>query len=47
MDWEHFCLYARNKIFSKYKISAGTQQMIIIFFIEQAQWKLMTNFLFK
>ena len=43
MDWEHSGLYLRNKIFPKYRICAGTQQIIKIFIIEQIQ----TNFFFK
>ena len=47
MDWEHSGLYLRNKIFPKYRICAGTQQIKNIFIIEQIQWKLMTKFFFK
>ena len=47
VGWEHFVLYLKNKIFPKYKICTGTQQIINIFILEQIQWKLMTNFLFK
>ena len=28
IGWEHFSLYLKNKIFSKYGICAGTQQII-------------------
>ena len=47
IGWEDFGLYLRNKIFPKYRICSGTQQMIKIFIIEQIQWKLMTKFFFK
>ena len=46
-DWEHFGLYIRNKIFSKYRICAGTQQIVNIFITEQIKWKLMTKFFFE
>ena len=36
----------QNKIFPKYRIYAGTKQIIKIFIIEQIQWKLMTQFFF-
>ena len=36
-----------KKIFPKHGICARAQQIINIFIIEQVQWKLMTNFLFK
>ena len=45
-DW-YFGLDLKNNIFPKYRICAGRQQIINIFIIEQVQWKLMTNFLFK
>ena len=40
IGWEYFGLHLRNKIFPKYRICAGTQQIIKIFIIEQIQWKL-------
>ena len=40
IGWEHFGLNLRNKIFPKYRICAGTKQIINIFLIEQIQWKL-------
>ena len=36
-----------TRFFPKYRIYAGTQQIINIFIIEQIQWKLMTKFFFK
>ena len=47
--WEHFCPYLRNKVFPKYVICGGTENIInkIIFIIEQIQKKLMTKFFIK
>ena len=39
-----FGLHLNNKIFHRYEIYVGTQQIIQIFIIEQIQWKLITNF---
>ena len=36
-SWEYFGPYLRNKNFPKYGICAGSQQMILIFIIEQIQ----------
>ena len=36
-----------NKIFPKYRICTGTQQIINKFIIEQIQWELMIKFFFK
>ena len=40
---EHFGPYLRNKNLVKYKVCAGTQQIIQILIIEQIQWKVMTE----
>ena len=37
IGWEYFGLYLRNKIFPKYRIYPRTQQIIILFTIEQIQ----------
>ena len=36
-----------TRFFPKYRIYAGTQQIINIFIIEQIQWKLITKFFFQ
>ena len=47
IGWEYFGLYFWRKIFLKYRICSGTQQIMKIFIIEQIQWKLMTKVFFK
>ena len=46
IGWDHFGLYLRSKIFTKYRIFIWTQQLIKIFIRDQIKklWKLMTNF---